>query len=406
MIYCQSCKTQNPLNVEYCLECDTQLYLINYVPGEMPDFVDAPLEEHLLERISALEFSLQRCNDRFEQLLDLAHQQATGSFYNHMMLEAMSDILTERGLLDQEELEQRWKVRIARHHEKSIERDRLDERCERIINGYRGEDVDRFADMVDEGVVLLGENQMRRGLRLLETALDLDENNSELTFLLGEYSFHVGKAAEAYAYLNQTLTLNPAHFGAHLLLGLLAGDEGETETAKVHLTQALQFDKNSFAAHYGLGRLLAREKKLSESLTHLKRALSLQPAPEMHYLVGRIYWDQGRSDQALKHLQKAVRLDPRFDAALYELGLLYWQTNRTREAQAHFRAAYEINPRISHYRAALQASAGDELPVPPAINWSAFVPTRKARHNESRFIELLRRDLNSFSFLSLDERKK
>jgi tetratricopeptide (TPR) repeat protein len=126
----------------------------------------------------------------------------------------------------------------------------------------------------------------------------------------------------------------------------------------------------------------------------------------MHYLVGRILWEQGKSDQALKHMQKAVRLDPRFDAALYNLGLIYWKTNRTHEARAHFRAAYEINPRLSHYRAAIQASVGDELPVPPAIDWSCFTPRRKARTGEMRFIELLRRDLNTFALAPAHPRKK
>lgn len=386
--------------------CGTTLHIITRPRGQVFDYVDAPFEEHLLERISALEVAVQRANDRFEQLLDLAHQQATGSFFNHMMLEAMADLLSEHGLLDQEELEQRWKIRIARHYEESIERDRLDERCDRIIALHKGKDIEKFADLIDQGVILLGEGQMRRGLRLLETALALDDENAELTFILGEYFFHLGKAAEAYAYLQQTLQLDERHFGSHLLLGLLSGDEGETDLAKEHLQCALELDRNSFAAHYGLGRLLARERKLSEALGHLKRALALQPAPEMHYLVGRIYWEQGRADQALKHLQKAVRLDPRFDAALYDLGLLYWQSNRPNEAQAHFRAAYEINPRVSHYRMAMQATAGDELPVPPAINWSSFVPTRKTKVSESRFIELLRRDLNTFSLSPLHSRKK
>jgi tetratricopeptide (TPR) repeat protein len=406
MIHCQRCKSANPFAAEYCLACGTPLHIITRPRGYVFDYGEAPFEEHLLERISALEVAVQRANERFEQLLDLAQQQATGSFFNHMMLEAMADLLSEHGLLDQEELEQRWKIRIARHYEESIERDRLDERCDRIIALHKGKDLEKFADLVDQGVILLGEGQMRRGLRLLETALALDEDNPELTFILGEYFFHLGKAAEAYAYLQQAVHLDGSHFGAHLLLGLLNGDEGETEIAKEHLQQALELDRNSFAAHYGLGRLLARERNLTEALTHLKRALALQPAPEMHYLVGRIYWEQGRADQALKHLQKAVRLDPRFDAALYDLGLLYWQSNRPNEAQAHFRAAYEINPRVSHYRLALQANAGEELPLPPAINWSSFVPTRKTKVSESRFIELLRRDLNTFSLSPLHSRKK
>src|SRR6185503_18358595 len=140
----------------------------------------------------------------------------------------------------------------------------------------------------------------------------------------------------------------------------------------------------------GLGRLLACEGSLGEALSHLKRALALRPTPEMHYLVGRAYWEKGQSNRALKHLQKAVRLDPRFDAALYSLGWLYWQSNRMNEAREHFRAAYEINPRDSHYRVAVQASAGDELPLPPAPGWTNIIRRRRTANSETRFIDLLR----------------
>ncbi len=260
--------------------------------------------------------------------------------------------------------------------------------------------------LVEEGALLISEGHVRRGLRTLESALALDEHNAELSFTIGEYYFHLGKAVEATSYLHRALGDESDHFGARLLLGLLVDDEGEPESAKEHLEHALTLDKNSFAAHYGLGRILAREGRVNEALAHFKRALVLKPTPEMHYLVGRAYWEQGRSDQALKHLQKAVRLDPRFDAALYNLGLIYWQSNRTHEAREHFRAAYEINPRASHYRLAVQARAGDELPRPPALGRSNLINRRKVKVSESRFIELLRRDLNISSLSPPPSRKK
>lgn len=407
MIFCQSCKTANPFNAGHCLQCGTRLLLISRRrPGALQDVSDNSLEEHLLERISALEAAAARANERFEQLLELAQQQATGSFYDHMMIEALTDLLSERGLIEHRELEQRWKGRVARHYEESIERERLDDRCGRIIAHYGGAEREKFSELVEQGVLLLSEGQVRRALRHLEAALLLDEENVELSFLIGEYYFHLGKTAEATTHLQHALGLDPEHFGAHLLLGLLVGEEGNVEAAKGHLCYSLALDRNSFAAHYGLGRLLAREGNLAEALQHLKRALALTPAPEMHYLVGRILWEQGQADKALKYLQKAVRLDPRFDAALYNLGLIYWKSNRTHEARAHFRAAYEINPRVSHYRAAIQARIGDELPVPPAIDWNCLTPRRKAKPSESRFIELLRRDLNTFSLSPSLPRKK
>jgi tetratricopeptide (TPR) repeat protein len=366
---------------------------------------DNSLEEHLLERISALEGAIARANERFEQLLELAQQQATGSFYDHMMLEALTEVLAEMHAIDADELEQRWKNRVARHYEETVERERLDERCALIVATYRGARREEFAELVEEGTQLISDGHPRRGLRVLENALQLDEQNAELSFTIGEHYFHLGKSVEASVHLRRAVGSQSDHFGARLLLGLLTGDQGESESARVHLERALSLDQSSFAAHYGLGRLLACEGELTQALTHLKRALALKPTPEMHYLVGRVYWEQGRRDQALKHLQKAVRLDPRFDEAFYSLGLIYWHTNQTSEAREHFRTAYEINPRDSHYRVAIEARAGDVLPVPPALGWASLMRRRKVKGGEMRFIELLWRDLNAVSLTPLQARK-
>ncbi|HEV2663361.1 MAG TPA: hypothetical protein VG324_00515, partial [Blastocatellia bacterium] len=148
------------------------------------DVGENTLEEHMLERISAVESALTRANDRFEQLLELAQQQATGSFYDHMMLEALTEILTEMRAVNPEELEQRWRSRVARHYEETAERERLDERCDQIISAYRGADRENFIDQVEEGILLISESRTRRGLRMLESALGLDERNAELSFTI------------------------------------------------------------------------------------------------------------------------------------------------------------------------------------------------------------------------------
>ncbi|MFN0119142.1 MAG: tetratricopeptide repeat protein [Blastocatellia bacterium] len=408
MIFCQRCKQLNPGDAETCGKCGTKLMLTvrprSYPPAAQA--MERTLEEHLLERISFLEAAVTRANDRFEQLLELARQQATSVFYDHMLVEALTDILGESHALDREELEQRWRTRVARHHEETVERERLDDRCLNITDLYRGPRREEFAARVHDGAALIAAGHLRRGLRVLETAHDMDTGNPELNYLIGEYYFHLSDAAAASVFLDRTISETSDHFGARLLSGLLAADEGQSDVAQEHLTRAVTLEKNSFAAHYGLGRILAREGRIDEALPHFKRALSLRPAPETHFLVGRTYWQLGRTEQAQRHLQKAVRLDPRFDAALYNLGLIYWQSNRTREAREHFRAALEINPRESHYRAAVRAEAGAELPTPPNPGENSLVRRRKARTSDVRFIELLWRDLSSVSPAPAVSRKK
>jgi tetratricopeptide (TPR) repeat protein len=398
MIYCQRCKKANPNEADHCEACGALLLVISRTPDTLPgESIDNSLEEHLLERISTLESALARSNERFEQLLEIAQQQATGSFYDHMMLSSLSELLTDSGLIDADDLEQRWTVRVARHYQETADRERIEERCDRAIAAYRGQYRDDFAWLLTEGVRHLLEGGVKRGLKMLTDALALDDRNVELQFILGEYYFLQGKPLEAGRLLDRAIADQPDHFGAHLLRGLISGDAGDEVEARHHLEEALAVDGKSFAAHFGLGQLLVREGKTAEAIPHLKRALALNPAPEMHYLLGRAYEQTGQRDLALKHLKKAVRLDPHFDIAQYSLGFLYWQSERVAEAREHLHAAYELNPRETRYQRALQATAGDPLPVPPAPGWVNLFPARRPRSrtktDDARFHDLLWRDL-------------
>ena len=61
MIFCQRCKKANPSDAEYCEECGAVLMLISRARGSSAfDVGENTLEEHMLERISALESALTR----------------------------------------------------------------------------------------------------------------------------------------------------------------------------------------------------------------------------------------------------------------------------------------------------------------------------------------------------------
>ncbi|HEX8922986.1 MAG TPA: hypothetical protein VF766_16040, partial [Pyrinomonadaceae bacterium] len=83
--YCQKCLAGNPLGQELCLRCGTRLMLIVEPPAAR--YEDSGLaathEEHLLERISALENRLMRLTEKLEQTLDLMLRQARSSYQDH-----------------------------------------------------------------------------------------------------------------------------------------------------------------------------------------------------------------------------------------------------------------------------------------------------------------------------------
>src|SRR5499427_8330535 len=318
MIFCQQCTQRNPYNRETCVKCGTKLMIITSTPtanafGGVEGLERPTIEEHSLERITAVESALQHSNEQIEVLLDLLHRQATSGMYDHSMLDA----LTERGMVEEARLESLWRNRIVEHYNQTDERERLDNRTGQALKAFAGENFDLFARLIDTGTDLFLGGNLKRGIRYFEKAMVLDPANAQLALLIGEHFFRANKPQLARVYLEKSNAGQPDNYVTILMLGVICGDDGDLDEAKKYLSRALRIEMNSFTAHFGLGRILVSEGKLDQAILHLKRALTLRPTPEMHYLVGRTYLEDGRMRIAMRHLRRCVEMDPNFDAALY-----------------------------------------------------------------------------------------
>jgi oligoendopeptidase F len=68
-------------------------------------------EEHLLERISALENRFMRLTDKLEQALNLMLKQARSVYFDHTLLDALIEVLNEAGSFDAVRLNKLWRER-------------------------------------------------------------------------------------------------------------------------------------------------------------------------------------------------------------------------------------------------------------------------------------------------------
>jgi len=70
--YCQKCLAANSLGQEFCGRCGTRLMLVVEPLAARYDAADAGAsnEEHLLERISALENRLERLSEKVDRALE------------------------------------------------------------------------------------------------------------------------------------------------------------------------------------------------------------------------------------------------------------------------------------------------------------------------------------------------
>src|SRR6184192_1758265 len=120
--FCQKCCAANPLGQEFCLRCGTRLMLVVQPPSMRIDPTETtPHEEHLLERLTILESTLERLAERLEQGLKLLLRQSETAYTNHALVKSLIEILNECGVVDNDRLESMWRAECARLDEKSPE---------------------------------------------------------------------------------------------------------------------------------------------------------------------------------------------------------------------------------------------------------------------------------------------
>src|SRR5689334_20991448 len=152
MIHCQNCTTRNSLNREFCWKCGARLLVAS--GNSSSDAVIPFMEEHVLERISALEYSIKSLNKRVDSMMETIERVAASNFIDHTMIETLTDSLESAGI-DLANLEAEWRKRIDSRILETEEVDRLGNRMQRVMEGYRGNDRQQFGLWIEKTYDLL-----------------------------------------------------------------------------------------------------------------------------------------------------------------------------------------------------------------------------------------------------------
>ncbi len=334
------------------------------------------LEEHFLERISALEYAMGRLDERLNEVHDLVQQLAAESLNDHTMIESIADALKRVQALGKRDLDRDWRRPERRGLQKSTQQERLERSKKVFLRAFRGKDRNRFTRLIEESNQLFARKNFRRGLEILEKAFNADPENLEVGISLGKIYYEFEKFASAGKCLRRVLKSDPRHFEANLLTGLLAKRKGDLSKAREFLSNATDLCDTSLAAHVSLGSVFAALGEDSKALNHYSRALSLKASPQLCLLVAWIYFRQGRMRDAIKHMKKAIQMDPSCHEAFFRLGLAFLEQNWKRKARECFQTALHLNPKDSRYQDALELLFSNDsnfdlkmdLPPPPAIN--------------------------------------
>jgi tetratricopeptide (TPR) repeat protein len=367
-IFCQRCKTGNELGQDLCARCGTRLMLM--VETSSARFEDRSstggMEEHLLERVTAIENNISRLIDKLEQMAELMLKGSRSSYFDHALLETLLTVLTESGIIDRRKLEAAWRERSGSDEALADSKRRRRELCEKIVEEYRGEEREEFARLVGEGLEEFAKGRDAAGIRTLERAAALAVGNIPLDIYLGEHFFQEGRATRSRTYLARAHDAEPDNARVGLLHGLACGDAGEVSRARELLRDALARLGPSFAAHCALGLLSASESDWKTALAEFKLAHDARECPEAHYLVGLAQYNLGRFAAARAALKRAVKLDEAYGAAHYLLALALLKLDERESAAVAFKSAVAAEPREELYRTALHKRTRASKLAPPS----------------------------------------
>ncbi len=316
------------------------------------------MEEHVLERISSLEYSINVLTKRIDSLVETIERVAASNFIDHTMIETLTDSLQTAGI-DLANLEAAWRKRLDSRILETEEADRLGNRMQRIMESYRGVDRKQFGLWIEKSYDLLVADRASESLHFLKAAYEHDPENAELGQLLAEVYFQGKQYACAKECLLQVLKTKPQHFEATFLMGLIQQRRGRLKEAQARLETAVGLKRDSPAAHASLGSLLAEVGNKQQAIEHLTTALTLKPSAPVHFLMGAVYYGDGQHQRAIRHLRQATKLDPQFGEAHYQLGLLCLEMNWLQKAQKCFKTAQALNPRETRYRKRVRSFSED-----------------------------------------------
>lgn len=349
---CLACGADNPGEQEYCRRCQRPLVVVaSAATGEMGEWL-APepaisLDEHLLERVSALEEALQRTADGMARLAATVAKLDRALVLGQAGAGAVFEMLERRGVVPEEECQVAWRRGLERELAAVELRERFAAVRERVFAACASAAARR---LLGEAEAALAIHDAPGALTRFERALKRDRGNRPLALFLVEAAFANGDGGWALALCEEILADDPRQFEALVYSGVLLHERGDLAAAESRLRQALRRDPESFLARFALGSVLAGRGRPRLAARQLERALAQRETPQARLLLGRCLYESGRAGEAIVHLRRAIAADPDLEEAHYLLGLAALDRGWRRRALASFRAAQQLNPRKLHYQ--------------------------------------------------------
>ncbi|HEX5356200.1 MAG TPA: tetratricopeptide repeat-containing glycosyltransferase family protein [Aquabacterium sp.] len=159
-------------------------------------------------------------------------------------------------------------------------------------------------------------------------------------------AFHQkGQLAEALQAYEQVIALQPKHFDALHLAGVILLQSGQAQRAVELMDRALKVDRNNANAYNNRGAAYSELGDHEQAILNYSKSISLQPDHANAYNNrGNVLVKQGRHEEALADFDKAISLNPQYFEAFNNRANALNELRRYDEARDSQEKAIALNP--------------------------------------------------------------
>ncbi len=308
--YCQNCLTWNPGDRETCRKCGTRLLILagdqtwEDEPEEAEEGED--LEEHLLERITALEETLRRVETYLETVSDQLGKLERSEVMLRNGLMALVQEMEHNRQLDAHSFSERWEHLVEENLHLIGARELFTRYRARILPIARPKSMSQLKRALLETTALLEAGSLPEAAQRLGQVLPLDPKNYELIFTVASLHEAAQNFEEAEALARRAVGLSPRHFEAWMLLAKLLQELPEhADQAIEALHQAADIRPEDPEPRMLLAELLLDQEDLQGALEAALEAVNRRKDGETLLLLGQVHLRRGDGAQAVPPLKEA-----------------------------------------------------------------------------------------------------
>ncbi len=307
---------------------------------EIEEISPSYYEDHLLERVSLLEFRLKQLSEQLAMAYEFISRQSEFFEKDHLSIAAF----TEAVLNVEPNLSEKLAAEFALTYNQKTNEIKIETKQQKILQeillNHENPNAELFTHLVKEGIKLLEQNEEKQAFRTLERASLLSTENIALQLFIAEKLFRLDKFDAAKVYLEKIYDISPQNLTALLLLGAVYANDFEAEKARKMLSVLAGLPKSRVCANYIWGMLSAFEENWNEAIAAFRECLELSESPEINYLIGAAYFENQNFPQALELLELAVLEDAKFADAWFLIYVIYENLDKPTKAENAHQMAF------------------------------------------------------------------